>query len=64
MKNLLAVLALTALGTGCAVHLPVQRRSVQAVQPAASARKCPPGHQWSDGTCHDTGKGRERARQR
>ncbi|GAO05133.1 hypothetical protein [Anaeromyxobacter sp. PSR-1] len=65
MKNLLAALAVTtlmALGTGCAVQLPVQRRSVQSVQPAAASKKCPPGHQWSDGTCHDTGKGRDRGR--
>lgn len=62
MKNLVPLLAVLALGIGCAVQLPLQHRSAQAVQPASSSKKCPPGHQWSDGSCHDTGKGRERAR--
>jgi hypothetical protein len=22
-------------------------------------KKCPPGHVWSDGNCHDTGKGND-----
>lgn len=51
----LAIAALTAffvLEAGCAV-VPGRSRS------AASADKCPPGHRWSDGRCHSTGKGHD-----
>lgn len=59
MKHVIAlVIVALALGTGCAVRVPVHRK---AAQPAA-AKKCPPGHQWSDGRCHDTGKGRDKAK--
>jgi hypothetical protein len=25
-----------------------------------NSKKCPPGHVWSDGKCHDTGKGHDK----
>ncbi len=53
--KLLAIAALAAacvLETGCAV-VPARSRS------AASADECPPGHRWSDGRCHSTGKGHD-----
>jgi hypothetical protein len=57
MKILLAAaLALAVAGTGCVVVAPRSSRS------AASAKRCPPGHQWSDGRCHSTGKGNDPAK--
>jgi hypothetical protein len=50
---LAAVLAFSA--AGCVVVGP--RSSSRS---AVSAKKCPPGHQWSDGRCHATGKGHDR----
>ncbi|HEY6001480.1 MAG TPA: hypothetical protein VIV57_01320 [Anaeromyxobacter sp.] len=50
---LAAALALSA--AGCVVHSP--RSSSRS---ASAAKKCPPGHQWSDGRCHATGKGHDR----
>ncbi len=56
MRHLLAALAAVAiLGTGCVVHVPGARSSS-----AVSAKKCPPGHVWSDGRCHETGRGRDK----
>lgn len=56
MKILLAAaLALAVAGTGCVVVAP--RRTTRS---AVSAKKCPPGHQWSDGRCHATGRGNEK----
>ncbi len=57
MKTLLAGLAAAFLSTGCMIRVPVAHTSAPV-----SARKCPPGHQWSDGTCHDKGKGHDRAK--
>lgn len=55
MKILLAAaLAFAVAGTGCVVVTPRPTRS------AVSAKKCPPGHQWSDGRCHATGRGNEK----
>lgn len=58
MKILLAAalaFAFAVAGSGCVVVAP---RKV--VRPAASASRCPPGHQWSDGRCHATGRGNEK----
>lgn len=56
MKILLAAaLALAVAGTGCVVVTPHR-----ATRSAVSAKRCPPGHQWSDGACHATGRGNER----
>ena len=58
MKNLLAAaLALAVAGTGCVVVAP--RGTSRS---AASAKDCPPGHQWSDGRCHAKGKGHDPAK--
>ncbi len=58
MKNLLAAaLALAMAGPGCVI---VPARHVNRSE--ASATKCPPGHQWSDGRCHATGKGHDPAK--
>lgn len=54
LKNVVLVLVALALGTGCAVVVPVRTG-----QKPVAAKKCPPGHQWSDGKCHDTGKGHD-----
>ena len=63
MKNFVAVLSTFALlGTACAIHTPYAR-SLSASS-ASSSKKCPPGHQWSDGRCHDKGKGHDRAKSR
>jgi hypothetical protein len=57
MKSILAgATALTLLATGC-LYVPRARSSS-----ALSAQKCPPGHQWSDGQCHDKGKGHDPAK--
>jgi hypothetical protein len=56
MKTLLAALIAFALvGSGCVVvgHPRSARSGVRA-------RKCPPGHVWSDGACHNRGRGNEK----
>jgi hypothetical protein len=59
MKLLAAVLAASSLlATGCAIHVP----GVHTSRSAVSSEKCPPGHMWSDGTCHDKGKGHDPAK--
>jgi len=59
MKKILAGLtAVALLGTGCAVVVPT-RSSRSAV---TAQKKCPPGHQWSDGRCHAKGKGHDPAK--
>ena len=50
-----AVLALAVAGSGCVI-VPARGASRSAV----SAKRCPPGHQWSDGACHSRGKGHDR----
>ncbi len=54
---LAAALAFAFLGTGCVLVSPRG-----ANRSAVSAKKCPPGHQWSDGRCHDRGKGNDPAK--
>ena len=56
MKTLLAALALTLAGTGCIVRLPVHVET----QDRAGERRCPPGHVWRDGRCHEKGHGHDR----
>jgi hypothetical protein len=59
MKTVIAALAALAIaGTGCVgvVHVP----GVHAE--GAKAKKCPPGHEWSDGQCHSRGKGHDKHR--
>jgi hypothetical protein len=36
---------------------PARAREVHVVD--GSGGRCPPGHRWSDGKCHSTGKGRD-----
>ena len=55
MRNLVAI-ALIVL-SGC-VLIPVERRG-SSKSAVTSEEKCPPGHRWSDGKCHDTGKGHD-----
>ncbi len=56
MKTLLAALiALAVAGSGCIVVGP-PRSSRNGV----SASRCPPGHSWSDGRCHASGRGNDR----
>lgn len=56
MKILIAAaLAFAVAGTGCVVVAPRG-----ATRSAVAAKKCPPGHQWSDGRCHATGRGNEK----
>jgi hypothetical protein len=58
MRSLLAALALILAGTGCIVRLPgyIETRD------RAEERRCPPGHTWSDGRCHEKGRGHDRER--
>ena len=53
---LAAALALAITGSGCVV-IDGHHRSSSA---ALSSKQCPPGHVWSDGSCHTKGKGHER----
>ena len=67
MKPMLsALVAVALLSSGCVVLQPRRASSAAAVSSsspkAASAKKCPPGHTWSDGRCHDTGKGHDPAK--
>lgn len=55
-RLLLSACALAVLTAGCIV-VPVSR-SHSAVK--AEQKKCPPGHVWSDGACHNRGKGHDR----
>jgi hypothetical protein len=56
MKRLLvSACALAVLTTGCIV-VPVRSRSAAR----AEQKKCSPGHVWSDGACHNRGKGHDR----
>ncbi len=52
---LAALLAVAIAGTGCVI-VPANGHARSAV----AAKKCPPGHAWSDGACHSTGKGHDR----
>ncbi len=57
MRALLAAtVAVAFLGTGCVVVPAHSRHS------ATSVERCPPGHQWSDGRCHERGKGHDPAK--
>jgi hypothetical protein len=60
MRTLLAALSLTLAGAGCIVRLPgpVHVES----QDRAAGKRCPPGHEWSDGRCHEKGRGHDRER--
>ena len=61
MRTLVAVLSIVALlGTACVVHTPYARS--RSASSASAGKKCPPGHQWSDGRCHDKGKGNDPAK--
>jgi hypothetical protein len=55
MRLVLALLVLAIAGTGCVV-VPANGH----VRSAVSAKKCPPGHVWSDGACHSRGRGHDR----
>jgi hypothetical protein len=49
-----ALAALAVLGTGCVI---VPRGHLRQ---GVAAERCPPGHQWSDGSCRERGHGREK----
>jgi hypothetical protein len=58
-----AVTVAALLGSGCIIvparHVaPQQGRAVERREP----ERCPPGHQWRDGRCHETGRGHDRDR--
>jgi hypothetical protein len=57
MKLAAALLAVAIAASGC-VLVPGhgQYRSASA----SPAKKCPPGHVWSDGACHGSGKGHDK----
>ncbi len=59
MRTLLAAVALTLAVTGCLVRVPGHVET----QKRAGERRCPPGHEWSDGRCHEKGRGHDRERQ-
>ncbi len=56
--KLAAFLALAVAATGCVI-VPGHGQYRSATS-ASSAKKCPPGHAWSDGACHSTGKGHDK----
>lgn len=59
MKLLFTALAsLTVLSTGCSHQTMFYGHSSSAL----SSSHCPPGHRWSDGKCHDQGKGHDPAK--
>lgn len=62
MRTLLAALSLT-LATGCIVRVPGPVH-LETHDRAAKERRCPPGHEWSDGRCHEKGRGHDRDRDR
>lgn len=49
------LLAGVSLG-GCIV---VQQKGQPAAYKGTKKKGCPPGHVWSDGRCHDKGKGHD-----
>lgn len=54
-KLLLGSLFLAAMQTGCVV-IGTSKQPISKTK----AKKCPPGHVWSDGKCHNTGKGHDK----
>jgi hypothetical protein len=60
MRILLAVALVVGIaGTGCVV---VPARHAHRSEASSVKKKCPPGHEWSDGRCHSKGKGHDPAR--
>lgn len=65
MKTALAALAAVAfVGAGCMVRVPVARTHAASSAAGPAGKPCPPGHLWSDGRCHDKGKGHDKQRKR
>ena len=62
LKHFLAAgtIASMVLCTGC----PMMKAQHQGPKAAAKAEKCPPGHVWSDGSCHSQGKGHDPAKKK
>ena len=52
------VLSFALLATGCSHQTIFYGRHTAAL----TSSNCPPGHRWSDGKCHDTGKGHDPAK--
>jgi hypothetical protein len=50
----LFAVAITTSGCVGVVRVPGVHASA-----AESGKKCPPGHEWSDGSCHAKGKGHD-----
>jgi hypothetical protein len=64
MQRLLlsAVVIFGLVGSGC-LWVPMKTtRSGRASALTARNESCPPGHRWSDGRCHSTGKGHDPAK--
>ncbi len=63
MRTLLAAAALI-VSSGCIVRVPPPIRIEPAGHDAhrddRSDKPCPPGHVWSDGRCHERGRGADR----
>lgn len=57
MRTLTLLLVVAALLSGCVVLRPMSAASAPR-----SGASCPPGHVWSDGKCHDRGKGHDPAK--
>lgn len=57
MKSLIAALITFAIaGSGCVVVGPPRSSRSGVVH----AKRCPPGHVWSDGSCRNRGHGNEK----
>jgi hypothetical protein len=57
MIKLLPALVFAIVATGCFVReVPVANNGSSS----SPSERCPPGHRWHDGRCHETGKGHDR----
>jgi hypothetical protein len=65
IPTFIGVLLVTMATTGCLVvpkggsSSPSERTGRSSSASSKAGKDCPPGHTWSDGQCHDKGKGHD-----
>jgi hypothetical protein len=59
MRTILAALALALAVSGCLVRVPAP---IHVESQDRAEKRCPPGHEWRDGRCHEHGRGHDRER--